>query len=242
MGYREENYIIDPEVEDEREPIVEKPMESVSIPSNRIKKEYEIIDEPPQPAESVLDEIHKAALEEGLVDEEEEYVGGKGASPDDVIDALVHKERSSGAKKNQEEYEESKMKKNRKIMATRELLFGMTKKIINITVSAVVDIQGPDGTVTPELCDLNLKVRRLTESQFNHLVNRRIASKKVSDMSEEEYQEDSHFRSNYLAETVIDPQLTPEEWYYDIPNSLSAEVFAKVQEVTNNFNDVELFQ
>lgn len=242
MGYREENYIIDPEVEDEREPIVEKPMESVSIPSNRIKKEYEIIDEPPQPAESVLDEIHKAALEEGLVDEEEEYVGGEGASPDDVIDALVHKERSSGAKRNQEEYEESKMKKNRKIMATRELLFGMSEKVIKINISAVLDVQNPDGTVTPELCDLDFKVKRITESQFNHLVNRRIAFKKVADMTEEEYQEDSHFRSNYLAETVVEPKLSAEEWYYEVPNSVSSELFAKVQDVANNLSDVELFQ
>ena len=242
MGYQENTYIIDPEIEDDEQPIAQKEMESISIPNNRITREHEFIEQPSENIGSVEEEIHETAVVEGLVEEDEDYIGGEGAKPEEVIDALIHKERSKGAQKNEEEYIDSKIKKNRKVMATRDLLTGLTKKIITVTVSTILDVKQKDGTVKPELCDVDLKVKKLTESQFNHLVNRRIATKKLSDMTEEEYQEDNHFRSNYLAETVIEPKMTPEEWYYEVPNDFSGAAFAKVQEALNNMNDVELFQ
>ena len=55
MGYREETYIIDPEVEDDEQFIVEKKMESISLGNN--KKEYEIIEE--EKPKSVYDEIYR---------------------------------------------------------------------------------------------------------------------------------------------------------------------------------------
>lgn len=242
MGYQENTYIIDPELEDDEQPIVQKEMEPVSIPNNRISREHEFIEEPSVRSGNVEDEIHETAVIEGLVEEEEGYIGGEGAKPEEVIDALVNKERSKGAQKNEEEYIDSKIQKNRKVMATRDLLTGLAKKIITVTVSTVLDVKQKDGTVKPELCDVDLKVQRLTESQFNHLVNRRLAAKKLSDMTEEEYQEDNHFRSNYLSETVIDPKLTPEEWYYEVSNDFSGAAFIKVREALSNMNDVELFQ
>ena len=42
MGCQKE-YIIDAEVPDDEQPIVTKEMQSVSIPNNKINKEYEII-------------------------------------------------------------------------------------------------------------------------------------------------------------------------------------------------------
>ena len=71
MGYQTE-YIIDPEVQDEEQPMVQKEMEPISIPNNKINRDYEIIDEPVEPTKSVLDEIHETAVAEGLVDEDEE--------------------------------------------------------------------------------------------------------------------------------------------------------------------------
>ena len=189
-----------------------------------------------------MDEIHEEAVKEGLVKEDEDYIGGENASPEEVISALKNKKMSEGAQKNKEEYEESKMKKNRKIMATRDLLTGLTRKNIRVVVPIVCDVEQPDGSIAPELCDTEIVVRRLTESQFNHLVNRRIASKKLSEMTEEEYQQDNHFRSNFLAETVIEPKLSADEWYNDVSNNHSAAIFAKVQETLNNLDDVSLFQ
>ena len=61
-------------------------------------------------------------------------------------------------------------------------------------------------------------------------------------MTEEEYQQDNHFRSNFLAETVIEPKLSADEWYNDVSNNHSAAIFAKVQETLNNLDDVSLFK
>ena len=241
MGYQENSYIIDPEVENDEKPVIEKPMEEVSIQGNNIARDYEIIEDQPQ-STSVLEEIHEAAVLEGLVDEKEEYIGGKNASSKEVIDALIHKERTEGAKKNQQEYEEKKVEKTKKIMATREILTGMTKRLIDVTVPVVLDVRQPDGSVSPELVDLDLKVRRLTESQINHLFNRRMAGKTVDEMTNEELQEDNHFRSNFLSEAVVEPEMTASEWYNDVPAIATGTIFNAVNEALSSIDNTELFQ
>lgn len=242
MGYQENSYIIDPEVEDDEQPIVEKTMESVSIPNNRISRDYEIVEEEPKTSNDVLEEIHQAAINEGLVDEDEEYIGGEGASPEEVIDALIHKERSHGAKENQKEYEDKKVETTRKVIATREILTGMTKRIITVEVPVVLDVKQPNGSVKPELVDLQLKVKRLTESEVNHLFNKRLAGKKVEDMSREEIEEDNHFRSNFLSTVVVEPKMSADVWYYETPAIALGTIFNKVNEVLGSIDDTSLFQ
>lgn len=241
MGYQTD-YIINPEVQDEENPTVQKEMEPISIPNNKINRDYEVVEEPVVPTKSVLDEIHEAAVAEGLVDEGEEPLGGVGASPDEVIQALKDKSRSKGAKKNQEEYEEKKIKKTKKIMATREILTGMTKRLIHIVVPVVLDVRQEDGSVKPELVDLELKVKRLTESQVNHLFNRRMAGKTVEDMTPEELQEDNHFRSKFLAETVVEPAMDADTWYNDVPAIASGTIYREVENALSSVDNTELFQ
>ena len=45
MAYREETYIIDPEISDDEKPIIEKEMEPVSITNNKISRDYEVVEE-----------------------------------------------------------------------------------------------------------------------------------------------------------------------------------------------------
>ena len=191
MGYQTE-YIIDPEIEDDEKIVTTKTMEPVSIPNNKIGREYEVIEEPEGPRKSVLDEIHESAVKEELVDEDEELIGGENATPEEVIDALRNKGRSKGAKKNQQEYEEKKVESFTKVTATRDILTGMSKRLINVNVPVVMDCKHDDGTVSPELVDLEFKVKRLTESQVNHLINRRLASKEESELTDEEYERMMH--------------------------------------------------
>lgn len=239
MGYQEDKYIIDPEVDNEKY-VVEKPMESVSISNNKLNRDYEVVDVP-TPSQNVLEDIHKAAVEEGLVDEEEEYIGGEGAKPEEVIDALIHKERSKGAQKNEEEYIDNKVKKTRKVMATRELLSGITKKILTVTIPMVLDVKQEDGSIKPELCDVDFKVRRLTESQANHVFNKQLAGKTFEDMSIEERYENDHFRAKFLSQVVVDPQMSETEWYETAAIALGT-VFNKVNDALSSVDDTELFQ
>ena len=87
MAYREETYVIDSEVNTEKQ-TVQKPMESV--PVNDLQREYEIVEEEVNsPTDQMLQEIHDTAVAEGLVSEDEGFIGGEGAKPEEVINATV---------------------------------------------------------------------------------------------------------------------------------------------------------
>ena len=238
MGYREETYIIDPEVEDDEQFIVEKEMESVSLGNN--KKEYEIIEE--EKPKSVYDEIYETAKEEGLIKEDEKPFGGEGTpKPEDVIHDFINQDRTEAAIQKEEEYIDKKVENTKKVMATRELLTGMTKRVLTVNVPMAIDVKQPDGSVKLEVCDVEFKVRRLTEAQSNHIFNRRMLGKTVDDMTPEELQEDNHFRSKFLSEAVIEPNLTAEEWYNTSAIVLGT-VFNRVNEVLSSVDNTDLFQ
>lgn len=238
MGYREETYIIDPDVEDDEQYVVEKEMQSVSLGNN--KKEYEIIEE--EKPKSVYDEIYETAKEEGLVKEDEKPFGGEGTpKPEDVIHDFINQDRTEAAVQKEEEYIDKKVENTKKVMATRELLTGMTKRILTVTVPMAIDVEKADGSVELEVCDVDFKVRRLTEAQSNHLFNRRMIGKKVEDMTPEELQEDNHFRSKFLAETVIEPAMTADEWYNTSAIVLGT-VFNHVNDVLSSVDNTDLFQ
>lgn len=242
MGYQTE-YIIDPEVQNDEQPVVQKEMEPISIPNNNIKREYEIVEEEPiTPTQNVLDEIHEAAVEEGLVDDDEEYIGGKNATPEEVIKAFKEKPRSKGAQKNKEEHDDKRVKTFAKVTATRDILAGLGKKILTVHVPVVMDCKHQDGSVGPELVDLEFKVKRLTESQVNHLINRKLASKENSELTDEEYMETTKFRSQFLATVIIEPETTVELWYNEVPAAVLTATFDEVNKVMNGINDVSLFQ
>ena len=238
MGYREETYIIDPEVEDDEQFIVEKKMESISLGNN--KKEYEIIEK--EKPKSVYDEIYETAKEEGLVKEDEKPFGGEGTpTPEAVVHDFINQDRTEAAIQKEEEYLDKKVENTKKVMATRELLTGMTKRVLTVNVPMAIDVKQPDGSVKLEVCDVEFKIRRLTEAQSNHIFNRRMLGKTVDDMTPEELQEDNHFRSKFLSEAVIEPNLTAEEWYNTSAIVLGT-VFNRVNEVLSSVDNTDLFQ
>lgn len=244
MAYQEENYIIDPSVEDVEQPVVQKSMRQakpISIKNNQLPDEYEVV-QPVNQSQDIINEIHEAAVAEGLVDDSEEPIGGKNATVDSVIADLTSRPMSEGAQKNLEEYADHKMETTKKVMATREILTGMTERLIDITVPVVLDIRQDDGSVKPELVDLELKIKRLTESQVNHLFNRRMAGKTVDEMTNEELQEDNHFRSNFLAETVVNPKIDADTWYSKVPAIATGTIFQAVQDALSSIDNTELFQ
>lgn len=239
MGYRENTYIIDPDVEDDEQFIVEKEMESVSLGNN--KREYEIIEE--EKPKSVYDEIYETAKEEGLVKENEKPFGGEGTpKPEEVISDFINQDRTEAAVQKEEEYIDKKIKNTKKVMATREILTGMAKRRIHVTVPVVLDMKQADGSIKPELVDMDLTIKRLTESQVNHLYNRRMAGKTVDDMTNEELQEDNHFRCKFLSEVVVEPQMEFETWYNEVPAIATGTIFNAVQEALSSIDDTSLFQ
>lgn len=240
MAYQE-NYIIDNDIQDVEEQN-ERKVQPVRISQNSRYEESEAI-QPVDMSADIMREIHESAVAEGLVNEDEEPFGGEGnPTPEAVITDFMNQKRPEAVEKKVEEYTENKVNKHKKVLATREILTGMTKRRINITVPVVLDIEQADGSIKPELVDMDLKVKRLTESQVNHLYNRRMAGKTVDEMTNEELQEDNHFRCKFLSETVVDPQMDFDVWYNEVPAIATGTIFNAVQEALSSIDDTSLFQ
>lgn len=240
MAYQEE-YIIDNDIKDVDQQNEQK-VQPVRINQNSKYEESEAI-QPVDMNADIMREIHESAVAEGLVNEDETPFGGEGnPTAEAVITDFMNQKRPEAVEKKVEEYTEKKIEGHKKVMATREILTGMVKRLISVTVPVVLDIQKEDGTIGPELIDLELKVKRLTESQVNHLYNRRMAGKTVDEMTNEELQEDNHFRAKFLAEAVVEPQMSFEEWYNGTPAIVTGTIFNAVNEALSSIDDTSLFQ
>jgi len=244
MGYQQENYIIENDVEDwtEDQNQQQPQRQPVRISQNTRYAESEAI-EPVNVNERVLEEIEETAKAEGLYIEDDTPFGGEGnPSPEAVITDFINQKRPEAVEQKIVQYEEEKVEKTKKVMATRELLTGMTKRLISVTVPVAVEVRHADGSIVPEVRDLEFKVRRLTESQVNHLYNRRMIGKTVQEMTKEELDEDNHFRSNFLAEVITEPKMTFTNWYEETPAVVTGAVFNAVQDALSKIDDTSLFQ
>lgn len=240
MGYKPNNneYIIENDVEDSNNPAFQKEMKRMG--PNGLPEGYEIEEEPQK--KSIQQEIQEAAEAEGLV-AEEEYLGGEGASYEEVIDALEKEEMSEGAKKNKEAYEQDKFETFVTVTATRDLLMNKAKRTIPIYIKTSAWV--PDEkTGKDKLIKAKMKftIRRLTESENTHLLNHKLIGKELADMTEEEYIQSSHFRSQLLEAAVVDPYFTAEEWRTEVDNGTVTALYDEVNKILTSADDSALFQ
>lgn len=241
MAYQEE-YIIENDIQNTDYQESTRKVQPVRINQNSRYEESEAI-QPVDMSADIIKEIHESAVAEGLVNEDEVPFGGEGnPTPEAVITDFMNQKRPEAVEKKIDEYTDKKIENHKKVMATREILTGMSKRLIKVTVPVVLDVEQEDGSVKPELVDMDLKIKRLTESQVNHLYNRRMAGKTVDEMTNEELQEDNHFRSKFLAEAIVEPALTAEDWYDEVPAIVLGTIFNAVNEALSSVDDTSLFQ
>lgn len=240
MGYKPNNneYIIENDVEDSNNLSFQKEMKRMG--PNGLPEGYEIEEEPQK--KSVQQEIQEAAEAEGLV-AEEEYLGGEGASYEEVIDALENEEMSEGAKKNKEAYEKDKFETFVTVTATRDLLMNKAKRTIPIYIKTSAWVKD-EKTGEDKLIKAKMKfiIKRLTESENTHLLNHKLIGKDLADMTEEEYIQSSHFRSELLAASVIEPSFSAQEWREVVDNGTAAAVYDEVNKILTSADDSALFQ
>lgn len=236
---QEKQFIIENDVDEIDNLRMEKPMKSAVMRNGQLPDNYEIEEEPAPRVASIQDDIQKTAEEEGLVSE---ALGGENPTPSEVIEALKTSEMPEGAQKNKEEYEEEQTKKFRKVTATRDLLLNRTKRVIPMDFKAIIDVENPDGTFSQELVDLSFSIKRLSESEVNHIINHKLLNKADADMTDEEYAQASKFRSQFLAKTVVEPQLTEIEWREECDAGIMAEAFNTATNILNKIDDTSLFQ
>ena len=241
MGYTpNNNYIIENDVEESNNPVFEKQMQRAARNNNGLPEGYEIDEETQR--KSIQQEIQEAAEAEGLV-AEEEYLGGEGASHEEVIDALMNEEMSEGARANKEKYEKDKLETFVTITATRDLLMNKAKRTIPVYIKTSAWILNPE-TGKEELQKTKMKfiIKRLTESENTHLLNHKLIGKELADMTEEEYIQSSHFRSQLLEAAVVEPYFTAEEWRTLVDNGTVTALYDEVNKILTSADDSALFQ
>lgn len=224
-----ENFIIENDNWDEDKPIDRR---TVKLSNSDLPEGLEII-ETKSSQDEIVEEIRAAAKAEGM-DTGDDYLGGKDATPEEVIAALKNEAMPEGAEKAKEEYEERKIEDLRKSVATRDMLFSRLQKKIPIEVPVTSD----DG----EEEILIFYARRLSDAENNHLLNHHLIGKELSDLTTEEYQESMQFRSKTLASAIIDPKLSAQEWRNEVDNALSLAVFEKVQQIIAEVDTAKDFQ
>lgn len=232
MPLRENNYIIENDVDEIENEKVTKQMRTASLRNNQLPDNYEIEEDPVPKSEQVANEIYETAKEEGLVSDNGP-LGGEGATPEEVIDALINEDMPEGAIKNKEEHEKKKVEEFKKVSATRELLFSRTQHTVIVPVETVLN---------GEKVKLEFEVKRLSESENTHLFNHKLFGKELKDMTDEEYLSSTRFRSEVLAKAVISPKLTAEEWRTKVDYAMLGAVYEEVNRVLTQADDATLFQ
>ena len=100
MAYKQtkNNYIIDNDVEEIDNPEFQKEMKMAADLNDKLPEGFEIEENTKvDPALELQREIQEEAAKEGLVSDDE-FLGGKGASPEEVIEAMKKEGLSEGAK------------------------------------------------------------------------------------------------------------------------------------------------
>ena len=241
MGYEpNNNYIIENDVEESKNSSFQKEMKRAADLNDRLPDGYEIEEKPQK--KSIQDEIQETAEAEGLV-AKEDFLGGEGASHEEVIDALMNEEMSEGAKANKEKYEKDKVENFITVTATRDLLMNKAKRTIPIYIKTSAWVKNPE-TGKEELQRTKMKfiIKRLTEAENTHLLNHKLIGKELVDMTEEEYIQSSHFRSQLLEASVVEPYFTAEEWRTLVDNGTVTAVYDEVNKILTSADDSALFQ
>lgn len=243
MGYKPNNeYIIENDVDESNELAFEKQMKRAADINNGLPDGYEIEETKKDPSLELQKELQEEAAKEGLVSDEE-YLGGKGASPQEVIDAMKAEGMTQGAQEKQEEYEKKTYENFKTITATRDLLFGRVQETVPIKIPMVVDMKNPEtGKIEKTPVNAEFKVKRLTEAENTHILNHKLIGKEIADMTDEEYVQSSQFRSKVLEKAVVEPQLSAKEWQNNCSNADISAIYDEVNKILTEVDDVSLFQ
>lgn len=244
MGYENKNqtYVIENDVDEMENLEFKKKMKTATLRNNQLPDNYEIEEEAPNPIEQVNREILEEAEKEGLTSKEE-YLGGENASPQEVINAMMNEEMPEGAVKNQEEYEEQKVEKFRKVTATRDLLLNRLNRTVPCSIQTILELPNEKGVLEPQKVELEFEVQRLTEAQNTHLYNHKLFGKDVSELTDEEYASSVKFRSELLSKAVVgELKMTPEQWRNEVDNGLLSAIYEEVNRVLTDADDATLFR
>ena len=244
MGYenKKETFVIENDVDDMDKVQFEKKMKTAVLRNNQLPDNYEIEEDAPSVAEQVNREILEEAEKEGLTSDEE-YLGGENATPQEVIDAMMNEKMPEGAVKNQEEHEEQKLEKFKKVTATRDLLYNRLQRTVPCSIKTVLELPNEQGILEPQKVELMFEVKRLTEAENTHLYNHKLFGKDIAELTDEEYASSVLFRSELLSRAVVgELAMSAEDWRNKVDNGMLTVIYEEVNRVLTDADDSTLFR
>ena len=84
-------------------------------------------------------------------------------------------------------------------------------------------------------------IKRLSEAENSEIVNRVLAIKDPTEMTEEELEESNDYNYRLLEKIVIDPYLTQEEWKLQVPTAIVQQLLRKSMKVLTDIDDSSVF-
>lgn len=152
--------------------------------------------------------------------------GEDGTLTDEEIAAL-----QPDAEEAAEEYEKEKERKVEEILATKDLLFKDRKKPFNLKVDVGDKV-------------LIFKVKRLSErerSQLNKINNIKFGQN-LEDLTPEQIEELKENGYRIMAEMIVEPSLTVDEWKMVADSALLNHLSNKVSILTTEVNDAMIIE
>lgn len=205
----------------------------------KIEKDgYALVEEESQKKtpQDTLKEIEDAAKKEGLYGKVKVDSDIESMSPEEVVQSFINSDKPEGYEEIKEKQDKETVKKYRKVTATREKLFGRLKRHIEVTIP-IYDEE------YDEVVEWVFEVKRLSESELQHLFNKDTVGKKPEEMTQEQYMDSMKFRRKLLARAIVNPKLSEREWGELVDNDILMEIHEKVNEaLAETITDKDDFQ
>lgn len=158
-------------------------------------------------------------------EEQEQLKTLEGNSGQDLLNQLM-----SDSKKRSDSRKKKKIEEYKVHRATRESLFKRLGQTIEIPI-----IMNDDEVEV-------FQIKRLSEAENSEIIDRVLAIKDPTEMTEEELEESNAYNYRLLEKVVVDPYLTQEEWRLKVPTAIVQTLMSKIMQVLTNIDDSKVFE
>lgn len=156
-----------------------------------------------------------------------EQKGEKKITATNADDLLA--ELQADSQKKSQSRKKKKIEEYKVVQATREMLFSRKGQTINVPI--IMD----DDEVW------NFKVKRISEAENSEILDRSLAVKSLDEMTPEELDASNDYNYRLLALSVVDPQLTEDEWKTAVDTPMAQKIVEQLMKVLTNVNDSGIF-
>lgn len=138
-------------------------------------------------------------------------------------------ELAADSKKKSDSKKKKRIEDYKVVQATREMLINRKGQVLNVPV--VIDNETA----------WNFKVRRISEAENSDILDRTLAVKRLDEMTPEELDASNEYNFRLLALSVVEPELTAEEWESTVDAPLARKIVEQISKVITDVNANGIF-